>query len=99
MVVQGLGENPLLLLTNLAATDSRQSLWPVVEGSLSRWRVEDAIRDIRQSCQLEDIRLLEYERLRNMPAVLLAAVDLASTWLGKYMRRSILVRNITRISK
>lgn len=99
VVVKGLGEKPMMLLTNLATADSRESLWQVVEGYLSRWRVEDAIRYIKQSYRLEDIRLLEYGRLRNMLAVLLAAVYFASAWLGESVRRSILVRNITRVSK
>ncbi len=99
VVVTGFGEKPMMLLTNLAVTDSRESLWQVVEGYLSRWRIEDAIRYIKQSYRLEDIRLLEYGRLRNMLAVLLAAVYFASAWLGESVRRSILVRNITRVSK
>jgi hypothetical protein len=31
---------------------------------LARWRVEEAIRFVKQSCRLEDIRLLRYNRLR-----------------------------------
>lgn len=99
VVIHGFGEKPMMLLTDLAATDSRESLWQIVEGYLSRWRIEDAIRYIKQAYRLEDIRLLNYERLRNMLAVLLAVVYFASAWLGESVRRSILVRNITRVSK
>lgn len=99
IVVKGFGEKPMLLLTDLAETDSRQSLWQVVEGYLARWRVEDAIRYIKQSYRLEDVRLLDYTRLKNMMAVVLAAAFFASVWLGESVRRGILVRNITRISK
>ena len=66
---------------------------------MTRWRVEDAIRFIKQSYRLEDIRLLDYTRLKNMMAVVLAAAFFASCWLGESVRRGILVRNITRISK
>ena len=99
VVVRGFGEKPMLLLTNVAGTDSRQSLWQIVEGYMTRWRVEDAIRFIKQSYRLEDIRLLDYTRLKNMMAVVLAAVFFASCWLGESVRRGILVRNITRVSK
>jgi hypothetical protein len=99
VVVTGLSSQPMLLLTTLAVTDSRESLWQVVEGYLSRWRIEDAIRYIKQSYNLEDIRLLDYTRLRNMMAVVLAAVFFASAWLGESLRRRILVRNITHVSK
>ena len=99
VVVRGYSENRLLLLTNIAGTDSRQSLWQIVEGYMTRWRVEDAIRLIKQSYRLEDIRLLNYTRLKNMMAVVLATVFFASCWLGESVRRGILVRNITRVSK
>lgn len=99
VVVRGLAEKPMLLLTNLALTESRESLWQVVEGYLSRWRVEDAIRFIKQSYRLEDIRLLDYRRLKNMMAIVLATVFFASVWLGESVRRGILVRNITRASQ
>lgn len=99
VVVRGFGEKPMLLLTNLAHTEARQSLWQVVEGYLSRWRVEDAIRFIKQSYRLEDIRLLDYTRLKTMMAIVLATVFFASAWLGESVRRGILVRAITHVSK
>jgi len=99
VVIKGFGDKPMMLLTTLAKGDSRKCLWQIVEGYLSRWRVEDAIRYIKQSYRLEDIRLLDYTRLRNMMAVVLAAVFFASVWIGKSLRNSILVGNITRVSK
>lgn len=99
VVVKGFGARPMMLLTDLADGDSRKGIWQVIEGYLSRWRVEDAIRYIKQSYRLEDIRLLDYTRLRNMMAILLATVYFASVWLGKSLRQSILVGNITRASK
>ncbi len=99
IVVKGFGEKPMMLLTDLVDGNSRKCLWQIVEGYLSRWRVEDAIRYIKQSYRLEDIRLLDYTRLRNMMAVVLATVFFASVWIGKSLRNSILVSNITRVSK
>lgn len=46
VVVRGFGEEPMMLLTTLAQTDSQQPLWQVVEGYLTRWRIEDALRYI-----------------------------------------------------
>lgn len=99
VVVNGFGEKPLMLLTNTAPTHGRKSLWRVVEGYITRWRVEETIRFIKGSYRLEDIRLMEYTRLKNMMAVVLAAVYFVSSWLGESLRLAILVRNITRISK
>ena len=83
MVVDGLGPNPLILLTNRKVTRSRKSQWRVVESYLGRWRVEETIRFIKQSYQLEDIRLLKYERLRNLVMLVLATAYFASVYLGK----------------
>ncbi len=99
VVIKGFGQKPTMLLTTKAQVVSRQSLWQVVEGYLTRWRVEDAIRYIKQSYNLEDIRLLDYTRLKNMMAILLAGVFFASVWLGESLRRRVLVRNITHVSK
>ena len=99
VVIKGFGEKPMMLLTTLAATNSRKALWQVVEAYLTRWRVEDAIRFIKQSYKLEDIRLLNYTRLRNMMGIVLAAAYFTSAWLGKSLRREILAGNLVRLSK
>ena len=48
LVVDGLGQKPLMLLTNRKVTRSRKSIW---------W-VEETIRSIKQGYRLEDIRVL-----------------------------------------
>ncbi len=58
VVVRGLGEQPMMLLTNLSLRKNRKVLWWVVSAYLTRWRIEDAIRFIKQSYDLEDIRVL-----------------------------------------
>ena len=65
---------PTRLLTTEEVTKSRKSIWFIVEGYISRWLVEDAIRFIKQSYKLEDIRVLSYQRLQNMMALVLAAI-------------------------
>ena len=99
VVVKGFSQKPMMILTNLAETTSRKALEQVVYGYLTRWRVEDAIRWIKQSYRIEDIRLMNYTRLKNMMVFLLAAAYFASVWLGESLRMKILVHNITRISK
>jgi len=99
VVVKGFGERPMLLLTTLAETTSRKSLWQVVEGYLTRWRVEDAIRFVKQSYNLEDIRVLTYRRLKNMVALLLAVIYFNCVWLAGRLRCEILTTNITHAAK
>lgn len=59
------------VLTTLEIGRSEMRLWPVVESYLARWRVEETIRFIKQSYQFEDIRLLTYERLWTMAALVI----------------------------
>ena len=99
VVVKGFGERPMLLLTTLAGTTSRKSLWQVVEGYLTRWRVEDAIRFVKQSYNLEDVRVLTYRRLKNMVALLLAVIYFNCVWLAGRLRCEILTTNITHAAK
>ena len=73
VVVRGLGTAPMMLLTDLPMRRNRKVLWWVVSAYLTRWRIEEAIRFVKQSYDLEDIRVLTYQRLRNL-AVLVNAV-------------------------
>ena len=99
VVVDGLGQNPLMLLTNRKVTRSRKSQWRIVKSYLSRWRVEETIRFIKQSYRLEDIRLLKYERLRTLVMLVLVAAYFASVYLGKRAKLMILVSHIQRAAK
>jgi hypothetical protein len=82
VVVRGLGEEPLLLLTNVALRKTRKSLWWAVQSYLTRWTIEETFRFIKQSYQLEDIRLLTYVRLQNMMAFVLAAAYFTMVYLS-----------------
>lgn len=99
VVVRGFGEEPLMLLTNVALHSSRKSLWYVVQGYLTRWLVEETIRFIKQSYHLEDLRVLNYERLRNLVAVVLAAVYFSAVWLGESLKLAILTTRITQAAR
>lgn len=99
VVVAGLGQQPLLLLTTLAVTGSRKSLWRVVESYLARWRVEETIRFIKQSYHLEDIHLLTYQRLRTMAVLVMAVAYFACVYLGRSIKLEILVQHIQRAAK
>jgi hypothetical protein len=99
IVVEGFGEKPLMLLTTMPIKKSRKSVWKVVESYLARWRVEETIRFIKQSYQLEDIRLLTYERLRNMASLVVATAYFACVYLEKSIKLKILVEHIHRAAK
>jgi len=99
VVVTGLGAEPMMLLTNLGMRKNFKVLWQVVEGYLSRWMVEETIRFIKQSYNLEDLRVLDYDRLKNLVAIVLAVAFFAGTVLGEGLKLSVLARHVTRLAK
>jgi hypothetical protein len=99
VVVKGFGQQPLLLLTNVAVKGTRRSLWWIVRGYLTRWLVEETIRFIKQSYRLEDLRVLDYERLRNLAALVMAAAYFAAVWLGEALKLAVLASRVSRVAK
>lgn len=99
VVVRGFGQKPLMLLTNVVVKNSRKSVWRIVEAYLSRWLVEEAIRFMKQSYNLEDIRLLDWQRLKNMMGILLLTLYFLSVHLGEGIRLQILAGHIITASK
>jgi hypothetical protein len=99
VVIQGFGEEPLLLLTNVEVRATRRSVWAVVSGYLTRWLVEETIRFIKQSYRLEDMRVLDYQRLKNLTALVLATAYFCAAWLGERLKLSVLVTRVTGVAK
>jgi len=99
MVIRGFGRKPLILLTPIELRKKRSLLWWVLESYLTRWRIEETIRFIKQSYQLEDVRVLTYERLKNMMALVLAAVHFAAVYLGTRPKLEIMAVHIMRTAK
>jgi len=99
VVVKGFGAEPLLLLTAVTLTHSRRSLWFIVRGYLARWMVEETIRFIKQSYHLEDVRVLNYQRLKNLMALVLAAAYFSAVWLGETLKLAVLCTRVARVAK
>jgi len=66
VVVAGFGQKPMMLLTNLPLKKDGKVIMNVIKSYLTRWRIEETIRFIKQSYELEDIRVQTYARLQNM---------------------------------
>ena len=100
VVKDGFGEAPLMLLTDLpmGAKDS-QSLWWVVQIYLTRWKIEETFRFIKQSYNLEDIRVMKYQRLKNLVILATAVAYFAATFLGQQMKLRILCERLLIISQ
>jgi hypothetical protein len=99
VVVRGLGEAPLMLLTDLPMRRNRKVLWWVVSAYLTRWRIEEAIRFVKQSYELEDIRVLTYQRLRNLAVLVNAVAFFTAVVLGTRIKLEILATHLVTAAK
>ncbi|MCP4207639.1 MAG: transposase [Shimia sp.] len=99
VVVSGFGQRPLMLLTNLSAARDSSTLWWIVQVYLTRWKIEETFRFIKQSYNLEDIRVLKYQRLKNLVVLVTAAAYFAATFLGQKMKLRILCEKLLVISQ
>jgi hypothetical protein len=96
VVIRGYGKEPILLLTNVAVTRSRRSCFFVVHAYIRRWQVEETIRCMKQSYDLENVRLLRYRRLQNMMVLVLCAMYFAAVYLGDTMKLGVLAHHALR---
>jgi hypothetical protein len=99
VVVAGFGQEPLLLLTNVCGVRDSQSLWWIAQIYLTRWKIEETFRFVKQSYQLEDIRVLRYQRLKNLVLLMTAAAYFATAFLGQKLKLKILCEKLLIISQ
>jgi hypothetical protein len=100
VVIAGFGEAPLMLLTNvpIGAKDS-QSLWWIVQIYLTRWKIEETFSFIKQSYNLEDSRVMKYQRLKNLVILVTTVAYFVATFLGQQMKLRILCQKSMIISQ
>jgi hypothetical protein len=99
VVIAGWGQEPMLLLTNLAGARDSSTLWWIMRVYLTRWKIEETFRFIKQSYQVEDIRVLRYQRLQNLIVLVTAAAYFAATFLGQKLKLKILCEKLLIISR
>jgi len=99
LVLDGWGEKPTLLLTTLPLRKNRSVLWWIVEAYLTRWRIEETLRFAKQTQNLEDIRVLTYERLKSLMAIALLAMFFTMRHLGTRAKLAVLCHHAVRASE
>ena len=99
LVVNGFGEESLMLLTTVGMRKKRSVLWWALEAYLTRWKVEETIRYSKQCYDLEDSRVMTYERLRNMAALVLATAYVTVVHLGLRSKLEIVAGHALRAAK
>ncbi|GAG97382.1 unnamed protein product, partial [marine sediment metagenome] len=67
----------------------QKEIWFIVEAYITRWSVEETIRFIKQTYDLENIRVLKYARLQNMMALLLAVFYFVAVILDQSQKQTI----------
>lgn len=99
VVVRGFGETPMMLLTNVQVMRSRRSCSFILDSYIRRWQIEETIRCMKQSYDLENVRVLSYERLQNLMVLALCAMYFASVYLGDRARARILAHHALRAAR
>ena len=100
VVVKGFGQEPMMLLTNCRVNLLvKESIWRIVEIYLTRWKCDESFRYIKQSYNLEDLRVRSYIGIRNMVVLVLAVSYFAAVYLGQNLKLKLLVERIFLVSK
>ena len=73
--------------------------WWAVESCLTRWKVEETIRFIKQSYDLENIRVLGYASIRNMAMLVFACFYFVAAWIGTKVKLEILASHVLLAAK
>jgi hypothetical protein len=100
VVIAGFGEAPLMLLTNVPI-GAKDSKFPLVDRANlpDALQIEGTFRFIKQSYNLEDIRVMKYQRLKNLVILVTAVAYFAATFLGQQMKLRILCEKLMIISQ
>lgn len=99
LVVRGFGQEPMMLLTTEPLRRNRKVLWRIVEAYMRRWAIEETIRFIKQSYDVEDVRVLNYQSLQNLMPLVLAASYFASVVLDTKAKLKVMAGHVLRAAK
>jgi len=94
VVIEGFGKRPLLLLTNVStsAKDSFES-W-ILDIYLTRWKCEETYRFLKQSYQLEDVRVRGYSALKNIYALVNLVMFFLCVVIGSRQKMRVLYTSL-----
>lgn len=99
VVVKGFGAEPMMLLTTEPVRKSRKVLWRLVRSYIRRWAIEETIRFIKQSYDIEDVRVLGYRSLKNLMTLVLAASYFAAVVLDTGAKLKVMAGHVLKAAK
>lgn len=94
LVAWGFGEEPLMLLTNLSLRRRCRVVDRVLRCYLRRWAIEETIRFVKQSYELEDVRLLRYRALQNLMPFVSGAAFFLCCVLGRRAKLQVMAGHV-----
>jgi hypothetical protein len=74
-------------------------LWWAVQNYMTHWTFEEKFRFIKQSYQLEDIRLLAYIRFQNIMGFILAAAYFTKVYLNLRIKLRVLTGHVLQAAR
>lgn len=99
VVVSGISRQPMMLMTSLKTDNSEKDLWFIIQAYMKRWTIEETIRFIKQTYDLENIRVLKYMRMQNMMALLLAVFYFAAVILDQSQKLTVMAGHVLKCAK
>jgi hypothetical protein len=99
LIVRGFGQEPMMLLTTEPLRKSRRVLWRLVRAYIRRWAIEETIRYIKQSYELEDVRVLSYRSLQNIMPLVCASAYFASVLLDTASKLKVMAGYVLKAAK
>jgi hypothetical protein len=99
VVIKGFSGKPMMLLTSLQINSKQKDLWFIISAYLKRWTIEETIRFIKQTYDLENIRVLKYVRLQNMMALLLAVFYFMAIILDQSQKLAVMAGHVLKCAK
>jgi hypothetical protein len=99
VVIKGFGSRPMMLLTSLEIKPGEKGLWFIIQAYIKRWSIEETIRFMKQTYDLENIRVLKYTRLQNMMAILLAVFYFVAVILDQTQKLTIMAGHVLKSAK
>ena len=99
VVVKGLGDRPMMLLASIGEKPEPKLLWFIIRAYIKRWSIEETIRFVKQTYDLENIRVLKYVRLQNMMALLLAVFYFVAVILDRAQKLTVMTGHVLKCAK
>src|SRR6266487_1317453 len=100
VIIKGFGQHPMILLTNKEVNiKESKAIYKIVEIYLTRWKCDECYRYIKQSYNLEDVRVRSYTAIRNVTVIVHAIAYFTSIYMGMNLKLEVMVQKIFILSK